>query len=109
MSAGARRIDPAFTSLMQQAVNLLPGMAPFQNRADLACAILEARLSAEITRWPAACIDLLEACEEIVAGTSDALRCGEIGRAAACEWPAPHQRHTWQDLADQGDGREIGA
>ena len=106
MNAKARRIDPAFTSLMQMAVQLLPGSAPFTRRDDLACAIIEARLSADLARWPAACIHLLEACEQIGAGRKDALRDGEIGRASSAEWPAPQTNHNWQTRADIGDGAE---
>jgi hypothetical protein len=98
---GPRRIDPAFTELMIVAVGLLPGMAPFTCRIDIEAVTAAARASAELPRWPTACIQLLEACEEIAAGTKDALRAGEIGAAASCEWPAPVA--SWQRRADIGE------
>jgi hypothetical protein len=101
----ARRIDTAFTDLMIVAVQLLPGAAPFANRAKLLEVTSAARGSADLSRWPAACVALLEACEQVGAGSLDALRAGEIGKASSCEWPEPGAFYTWQRRADIGDAR----
>ena len=83
----------AFTDLMQAAVGLLPRMAPFADRDELARLTAAARSSPDFHRWPPACVELLEACEAILdkAHPMKALRTGEIGRAAKAndQWAEP--------------------
>lgn len=103
----ARRIDMAFTDLLAASVRLLPGLAPFASRDELAEVTAAARASADLGRWPQPCLDLLAACEAVLAGELDALRAGEIGRAASAPWPPPLCLASWRHRRDCGDGPEL--
>lgn len=98
----------AFTDLLAAAVNLLPGVAPFADRERIAQAVAAARASEDLGRWPLECMGLLTACEAFLEGKLDALRNGEVGRAAEGRWLAP-EAYAWQRRRDAGDGDDMGA
>ena len=102
----AGRIDMAFTDIVLAALPFLPRNAAAATKPDfrrLSNAVRAAHASDDLPRWPAECLALLQACDDVLAGRQAALASGEIGRACSRSWPPRHAFAVMRCRADIGD------